>query len=147
MSVSFISATRHVCRTGRNRLRRSSVTRSRIRSFLASRGIKMLVVACNTASALALPAIREGRRPRCRRCDRSRRAKGGRDHENRARTAKIASSRPKRRLQSNAYFEAIRRASDTAEVVQSGCPLFVSLAEENWTLTSRDRFDRRKISG
>src|SRR5919112_1119648 len=25
--------------------------------FLASRGIKMLVVACNTASALALPAI------------------------------------------------------------------------------------------
>src|SRR5438045_5911265 len=26
--------------------------------FLASRGIKMLVVACNTASALALPAIR-----------------------------------------------------------------------------------------
>ena len=27
--------------------------------FLASRGIKMLVVACNTASALALPKIRE----------------------------------------------------------------------------------------
>src|SRR6476619_4542144 len=27
--------------------------------FLASRGIKMLVVACNTASALALPRIRE----------------------------------------------------------------------------------------
>src|SRR5437667_6791408 len=26
--------------------------------FLASRGIKLLVVACNTASALALPAIR-----------------------------------------------------------------------------------------
>jgi glutamate racemase len=28
-------------------------------SFLASRGIKLLVVACNTASALALPKIRE----------------------------------------------------------------------------------------
>src|SRR3954462_5687902 len=27
--------------------------------FLASRGIKLLVVACNTASALALPKIRE----------------------------------------------------------------------------------------
>ena len=27
--------------------------------FLASRGIKLLVVACNTASALALPRIRE----------------------------------------------------------------------------------------
>src|SRR5204862_2993928 len=33
---------------------------------------------------------------------------------------------------SNAYFEAIRRASDTAEVFQAGCPLFVPLAEENW---------------
>ena len=34
---------------------------------------------------------------------------------------------------SNAYFEAIRRASETAEVYQTGCPLFVPLAEEGWT--------------
>ncbi|NNN07044.1 MAG: glutamate racemase, partial [Elusimicrobia bacterium] len=30
--------------------------------FLASRGIKLLVVACNTSSALALPAIRRAAR-------------------------------------------------------------------------------------
>src|SRR5262249_42030356 len=34
---------------------------------------------------------------------------------------------------SNAYVDAIRRASDAAEVVQAACPLFVPLAEEGWT--------------
>src|SRR5436190_37600 len=99
--------------------------------FLASRGIKMLVVACNTASALALPAIRKavgldvagvigpgGRKA----------VEITRDKE-KARIGVIATEAT---VASNAYFEAIRKASDTAEVLQSGCPLFVSLAEENW---------------
>lgn len=100
--------------------------------FLASRGIKMLVVACNTASAVALPKIREmigldvvgviG--------------PGGR------KAVEITRDLPKPRIgviateatvASNAYFEAIRRASETAEVLQTGCPLFVPLAEEGWT--------------
>ena len=100
--------------------------------FLASRGIKMLVVACNTASALALPKIREkigidvvgviG--------------PGGR----KAVEITIGIASPKigviateATVASNAYFEAIRRASDYAEVYQTGCPLFVPLAEEGWT--------------
>jgi glutamate racemase len=33
---------------------------------------------------------------------------------------------------SNAYYEAIRRTSASAEVAQAACPLFVPLAEENW---------------
>jgi len=99
--------------------------------FLASRGIKMLVVACNTASALALPKIREkigldvvgvigpgGRKA----------VELTRD-EPQPRIGVIATEAT---VASNAYFEAIRRASDTAEVFQAGCPLFVSLAEENW---------------
>ena len=100
--------------------------------FLASRGIKMLVVACNTASALALPRIRQkigidvvgviG--------------PGGR------KAVEITKGKPQPRIgviateatvASNAYYEAIRRASDTAEVFQAGCPLFVPLAEEGWT--------------
>ncbi len=100
--------------------------------FLASRGIKMLVVACNTASALALPKIREsigldvvgvigpgGRKA----------VELTRDKPN-ARIGVIATEAT---VASDAYFEAIRRASDTAEVYQTGCPLFVPLAEENWT--------------
>ena len=100
--------------------------------FLASRGIKMLVVACNTASALALPKIREkigldvvgviG--------------PGGRKAVELTRDiphAKIGVIATEATVASNAYFEAIRRASDTAEVMQAGCPLFVPLAEEGWT--------------
>ncbi len=100
--------------------------------FLASRGVKLLVVACNTASALALPAIR--------------RALGidvvGVIGPGGRRAVKITSglARPKiaviateATVASNAYVDAIRRASDTADVMQAACPLFVPLAEENWS--------------
>lgn len=99
--------------------------------FLASRGIKMLVVACNTASALALPKIRErigldvvgvigpgGRKAvEVAKCD----------------EPKIGVIATEATVQSNAYAEAVKRACDTATVVQSACPLFVPLAEEGWT--------------
>jgi glutamate racemase len=100
--------------------------------FLASRGIKILVVACNTASALALPKIREkigldvvgviG--PGARKAVEITKAR-----EN-PRIAVIATEAT---VSSNAYAEAIQKASDKAEVVQTACPLFVPLAEENWT--------------
>lgn len=100
--------------------------------FLASRGIKMLVVACNTASALALPKIRErigvdvvgvigpgGRK-----------AVQLTSEQANPRIAVIATEAT---VASNAYLDAIRRASSKAEVLQSACPLFVPLAEEGWT--------------
>lgn len=100
--------------------------------FLASRGIKMLVVACNTASALALPAIRKavgldvigvigpgGRKA----------VEITKDRHH-ARIGVIATEAT---IASNAYLEAIRRASESAEVIQTACPLFVPLAEEGWT--------------
>jgi glutamate racemase len=102
--------------------------------FLASRGIKMLVVACNTASALALPKIREnigldvvgvigpGGRKAFELTERG--------HSCPPRIGVIATEAT---VASNAYLEAIKRASATAEVLQIGCPLFVALAEEGWT--------------
>ena len=99
--------------------------------FLASLGIKLLVVACNTASALALPKIRErigidvvgvigpG----------ARKAVELTKKEAKPKIGVIATDAT---VSSNAYYEAIRRASDTAEVIQAACPLFVPLAEENW---------------
>ena len=99
--------------------------------FLASLGIKLLVVACNTASALALPKIRErigidvvgviG--PGARKA-----VEITKDKLN----PKIGVIATEATVSSNAYYEAIRRASDTAEVLQAACPLFVPLAEENW---------------
>jgi glutamate racemase len=100
--------------------------------FLASLGIKLLVVACNTASALALPKIRArigldvvgvigpgGRK-----------AVAETSEESEPRIAVIATEAT---VSSNAYTDAIRRASQTATVFQSACPLFVPLAEEGWT--------------
>lgn len=100
--------------------------------FLAERGIKLLVVACNTASALALPAIR---------------ARIGLDvvgviGPGGRKAVELTSVEPHARIgviateatvASNAYVDAIRRASSAAEVRQDACPLFVPLAEEGWT--------------
>ena len=100
--------------------------------FLSSLGIKVLVVACNTASALALPKIR-GRigidvvgviGPG------GRKAVSESSDESDARIAVIATEAT---VSSNAYVEAITRASGTATVFQAACPLFVPLAEEGWT--------------
>ena len=106
--------------------------------FLASLGIKMLVVACNTASALALPRIRE---------------KIGLDvvgviGPGGRKAVEITKNRTGPRIgviateatvSSNAYLEAIRRASSEAAVLQAGCPLFVPLAEEGWTVEPETR--------
>ncbi len=92
----------------------------------------MLVVACNTASALALPAIRKeigldvvgvigpGARKAVERTA----------GQSSARIGVIATEAT---IASNAYANAILRASETANVLQAACPLFVPLAEENWT--------------
>ncbi len=100
--------------------------------FLASRGIKLLVVACNTASALALPKIREkiGLNVVGVIGPGGRKAVEITKMKDAPRIGVIATEAT---VASNAYFEAIRRASATAEVLQAGCPLFVPLAEEGWT--------------
>jgi glutamate racemase len=100
--------------------------------FLASRGIKMLVVACNTASALALPRIRESIGmnvvgvigPGGRKAVQVTKDKP---------SAKIGVIATEATVASNAYVKAVQRASDSAIVFQAACPLFVPLAEEGWT--------------
>ncbi|MCU0240291.1 MAG: glutamate racemase [Pyrinomonadaceae bacterium] len=94
--------------------------------FLASRGIKLLVVACNTASALALPKIREtigievvgviG--PGARKAAKI--------------AKKIAVIATEATVSSKAYEKSIKEARNDAEVRQNACPLFVPLAEEGW---------------
>ena len=100
--------------------------------FLVSHGIKLLVVACNTASALALPKIREkigidvigvigpgGRK-----------AVAVTRESERPRIGVIATEAT---VASGRYVSAIRHAGSNAEVLQTACPLFVPLAEEGWT--------------
>ncbi|HKP39238.1 MAG TPA: glutamate racemase [Pyrinomonadaceae bacterium] len=95
--------------------------------FLAGHGIKLLVVACNTASALALPAIRKSLKievvgvigPGARAAV----------HENGKRVGVIATEST---VQSGAYTAAIKKADENAMVIERACPLFVPLAEEGW---------------
>src|SRR5688572_2546707 len=100
--------------------------------FLAAHGIKMLVVACNTASALALPAIRSALKidvvgvigPGARAAVNANKHAGG------VRTVGVIATEST--VQSGAYTAAIQKASPEAEVIERACPLFVPLAEEGW---------------
>ena len=100
--------------------------------FLAAHGIKLLVVACNTASALALPAIRSALKidvvgvigPGARAAVKAMQAGSVR-----SRVGVIATEST---VQSRAYTTAIRKADPNAEVIECACPMFVPLAEEGW---------------
>jgi glutamate racemase len=101
--------------------------------FLERRGVKLLVVACNTASALALPAIRRSVgvpvvgmiEPGARAAVRESAGVG-------TRVGVIATEST---VRSGAYTEAIKRLAPGAEVFERACPLFVALAEEGWAET------------
>jgi glutamate racemase len=100
--------------------------------FLAAHGVKILVVACNTASALALPAIRASVgvpvvgviEPGAGMAVRA--ASVGR------RVGVIATEAT---VRSGAYRRAIRELAPEVEVIERACPLFVALAEEGWAET------------
>jgi glutamate racemase len=99
--------------------------------FLEARGIKLLVVACNTASALALPAICEGVNvpvvgvieP------------GARAVLKRSDGKRVGVIATEATVQSGAYRREIEKLAPEIEVVERACPLFVALAEEGWAET------------
>jgi glutamate racemase len=103
--------------------------------FLEAHGIKLLVVACNTASALALPAIRVsvGIRvigviePGARAA-----AASSSRHSGRKSIGVIATEAT---VRSGAYSAAIARVAPGVPVIERPCPLFVALAEEGWAET------------
>ena len=97
---------------------------------LVRRGIKLLVVACNTASAVSLPELRAHLAPLP--------VLGV--VEPGAAAAVAASSRRRHlvlateaTVAQRAYTRAIRELSPGAEVEELACSLFVALAEEGWT--------------
>src|SRR5258705_9162427 len=101
--------------------------------FLAALGIKMLVVACNTASALALPAIRKsldievvgviGPGARAAVSAVTKKHAG-------VRTVGVIATEST--VRSGAYTAAIKKADSTVKVIEQACPLLVPLAEEGW---------------
>jgi glutamate racemase len=100
-----------------------------IASFLMKRDIKLLIVACNTASAVALPALERLLtipvvgviEPGARRATQV------------TRSGKIGVIGTAGTIRSSAYTREIKRLKPEAEVLTRDCPLFVPLAEEGWT--------------
>lgn len=96
--------------------------------FLAAHGIKLLVVACNTASALALPAIREALEMEVVGVI----GPGARAAVSDSKGKRIGVIGTESTVQSGAYTKAIKKADEHASVTERACPLFVPLAEEGW---------------
>lgn len=99
-----------------------------IASFLVKREIKLLVVACNTASAVSLEALQKVLsvpivgviEP------------GARRAVSATRSGKVGVIGTEGTIRSSAYARAIKRLNPEVEVITRACPLFVPLAEEGW---------------
>ncbi len=97
--------------------------------FLVGRGIKLLVVACNSASSVALDAIRA----RCEVPVVGVIEPGARAAVARSRTRRVGVIGTDATIASGAYTRALRAHAPSLEIYTRACPLFVPLAEEGWT--------------
>jgi glutamate racemase len=97
--------------------------------FLTERGVKLLVVACNTASAHAIPALDAAVgvpvigavEP------------GARAAHAASRSGHIGVIGTLGTIRSGAYADALRRLNHGAVITGQACPLLVPLAEEGWS--------------
>ncbi len=97
-------------------------------SVLLDHGIKLLVVACNTATAHALPTLeRELRVPVIGVLE-----PGARSAAQRSRLGPIGVIGTRGTIASGVYQSALARLAPHATVLARPCPLFVPLAEEGW---------------
>ena len=96
--------------------------------FLLSKGIKILVVACNTASAFSLDTLKEELSiPVIGVID-----PGAKKAAESTKNGKIAVIGTPSTIRSEAYSRAISKINPDLEIFSRACPLFVPLAEEGW---------------
>lgn len=97
-------------------------------AFLLSKNVKMLVVACNTVSALALPEVRplidvpvlEVIDP------------GSKAAVKKTKKGRIGIIATPGTIASGVYSKAIHSRNPDVKIFSKACPLFVSLVEEGW---------------
>jgi glutamate racemase len=95
--------------------------------FLARRGIKALVVACNTSSALAMPELKKAVAvPVIGVIEAGAAAASAAAHK------RVGVIGTEATINSGAYVKAIHARMPAAVVVSQPCPLFVPLVEEGW---------------
>ncbi len=97
--------------------------------FLLRQKVKAIVVACNTASAWALPTLeRKFSVPVFGVI-----IPGARDALSKTRTGRIGIIGTVATIRSQAYMKAILARDDAADICARACPLLVPLVEEGWT--------------
>jgi len=96
---------------------------------LVNRVVKALVVACNTASAAALPALRQAypALPVIGVID-----PGAQAAVTHTRNQRIAVLATEGTVRAGAYQQAILRMDERVQLTSIGCSVFVALAEEGW---------------
>ncbi len=106
-----------------------------ITSFLLDQGVKAIVVACNTATAHALPALKsEFDLPIVGVIE-----PGSRAAAKTTKTNRVGVIGTQGTIRSRAYERAIEAELPHAEIIALACPLFVPLAEEGWLDTEATR--------
>jgi glutamate racemase len=99
-----------------------------IANFLLRKGVKLIVVACNTASSLALSELKKRLNvPIVGVIEPSVRAILRDNH-----VSKIAVIGTIATVESKAYSSAIKKVYKNADIIEKACPLFVPLIEEGW---------------
>ena len=99
-----------------------------VAKFLEASGVKLVVVACNTVSAQALPTLRKQLKVPVLGV-----IEPGADAALRAtKNNQIAVLGTQGTVESRAYVKAIAKRRKNAQVFQQACPLFVPLAEEGF---------------
>lgn len=96
--------------------------------FLMKKKIKMLVVACNTASSVSIPTLRRHFHipvigvieP------------GAKSAIEDTKSSNIGVVGTLGTVKSNSYKKALKKIKPSVKVYQNACPLFVQLAEEGW---------------
>lgn len=111
-----------------------------IAEYLTSQDVKAIVIACNTATAHALPALtRELSIPVIGVVE-----PGARAAVAASRRLELGVIGTAGTIGSGAYERAIRRIAPHARVVARACPLFVPLVEEGWLDTEATRLIARE---
>ena len=111
-----------------------------ITEFLRGEGVKTIVVACNTATAHALPTLREENdlpvigviEP------------GSRAAARATQTGRVGVIGTQGTIHSRAYERAIANAAPDTKITALACPLFVPLVEEGWLDTEATRIIARE---
>jgi len=95
--------------------------------FLEAQGVKLVVVACNTASAYALPELLDHDNPPVVGV-----IEGGVEAAANSNGARIGVIGTEATINSMAYQNAVARLRPGSQVLAKACPMFVPLVEEGW---------------